>query len=371
MDRILSIGSELELADKSISWYESCNIKDFDRIFFDISALPVFDNKNVVDVRREINIPSDTNIRKATKAGSDLFFILPTDESALLIEQDHRSFSYFSFLPFNLDLKLEQGRTLSSVDENWSWYFNNELDWGWTILSDNYNVNEEENPITEETGELVFQKTALAKNRVGEDLSVKLTAGEVDGSRVGAEIVKQLNWWDGGIYILPLIEEYSYSQLAEEILYNIYEADLHTETDDTPEWLSDYTLPDEQEILDEISELRKELKTKQSQLEGVQKYKELLYEYGTTLEDTVHKSFRDMGFDVEDEKSGRRDGSIRLSDRRLILEIHGTNGGVPLSKCRQLDDWVERVIAEGENDVSGLFVVNPMRKEDRPSQARC
>jgi hypothetical protein len=234
-------------------------------------------------------------------------------------------------------------------------------------MSENYKDSDE--VVGDQKGELVFQDTILAKNRVDEALSIKLTAGEVVSKNLGNMEMKDINWWDGRIYVLPLIGNYKYPQFAEEILHNVYDFDLHTETDDTPEWLSEYTLPDEQEILDEISELRNELETKLSQLKGVQKYKELLYETGTTLEETVHKTFRDMGFDVEDEKSGRRDGSVQLSDERMILEIHGTTSGVSLNKCRQLDDWVERAIADGENDANGLLVVNPMRKKD-PSERR-
>ena len=42
-----------------------------------------------------------------------------------------------------------------------------------------------------------------------------------------------------------------------------------------------------------------------------------------------------------------------------MLEITGTTGGIKLSKCRQLDEWVDNAVAESpQQSVSGLLIVN-------------
>jgi hypothetical protein len=127
-----------------------------------------------------------------------------------------------------------------------------------------------------------------------------------------------------------------------------------------PTWLSNYRLPQEDRIETDIQQKREEIETLEDELNSLTSYKRLLYETSSNLEEIVRESLRNLGFSVEDEVPGKRDGILHTSQTNFVLEITGTTGGIKLSKCRQLDDWVENVTADSpDENMSGLLIVNP------------
>lgn len=373
MRRILSVGGEFEFATKNIDWSEHSNFKDYDIIFFNLHDL-IEETYHVPDADnpRSINFPSSDDIIQALKAGSDLYVILPGHEQTeAWSSRAARSVPILNWLPFNINLIKEEGRSVENIAEKWEWYFDTEFKWDYLIESEVRNISKTTIFMKRNPRETIFRRESLAETRYGKDIATNIQGGEtvkfMSGRNKGSGNVFKVDWWPGSAYLLPLIDRFHFQQFAEECLIRFHEEDIDYENNTPPEWLSDYTLPEEQEILDEISKLRNKLESKQDQLEGIEQYKELLYEKGPTLENIVRKTFRDIGYDVEGETPGRRDGVIQLRSSQAVLEIHGTNGGVPLDKCRQLDDWVERAVVEESDDVIGLLVVNPLRNQN-PAQ---
>lgn len=218
----------------------------------------------------------------------------------------------------------------------------------------------------EDGSSFYYSTHGIVKNRYGKNLAQSITFETKYTKTIVTREITNFEEWNGKIYLLPLLPDWSYKELVEEVIDKL--TTPSSDPEEPPEWLEDYTLPREEEVLEEISELRHEIEEKQDQLEGLQKFKELLYENGRALEESVLEAFRDMGFKVEGEVMSGRDGSIELEDARIVLEIYGTTSGVTLEKCRELDDWVEKSIAENsDKDAYGLLIVNPMR-EDKPPE---
>ncbi|WP_136602849.1 hypothetical protein [Salinigranum halophilum] len=87
------------------------------------------------------------------------------------------------------------------------------------------------------------------------------------------------------------------------------------------------------------------------------------------LEVPVREAFREVGFSVDDETPGGRDGGIPLDDETIILEITGRRKGVRPHKIDKMDDHVQDAKAAGycENG-TGLLVYNAHRKKDPESR---
>jgi len=146
------------------------------------------------------------------------------------------------------------------------------------------------------------------------------------------------------------------------------------DVEQVPEWLDDYQIPGEEDILGEIESSESQVSELEQQVERAEWFRQLLFandedysDYG--LEEPVREAFREMGLTVEDEKPGFRDGGIVLGDQTIILEVTGRKRGVKLGKVQKLERHVEDAEEEGYGqDRSGLLVYNPFRNEDPESR---
>ena len=177
---------------------------------------------------------------------------------------------------------------------------------------------------------------------------------------------------EGSVYLLLLLPSYSYEDFVSSTLrYNFGEGATTPEGSDSPPWVDNYTIPKEDTMADQIddlesriTDLENRLDEKEQEFEDLERCKKLLYEGDNVLEDIVIEVLDEVGFDVEEEISHQRDGFIKLDDKHIVLETHGTTGGVPKDKCRQLNERVDNYQGEHpQTPVEGLFVVNPLKKQ--------
>jgi len=82
------------------------------------------------------------------------------------------------------------------------------------------------------------------------------------------------------------------------------------------------------------------------------------------------KQFREVGFQVDGEVDGKRDGGIPLENKTIILEVTGRRRGVKPGKIDKLAKHVAHASQEGYCDnCIGLLVYNPRRKTDPTSRS--
>lgn len=357
--RILSKGSELPFVHDSVGWDESKNFKDYDIVFVNIN--------NLEDKSQNFDHPynnteespfllNSTDVSQFIREGGYMVVYLPDSPVANMGEattepkkrhstkgtalpqrqgnsdkqvEPYNEYDLLDWLPFSIDITTEEsGKSVEVFEDEWEWYFGNRFSWDKIVSVD--------------TG-TSYGAHSIADNSYGERLAVRVSKNR-----------------GGHISLIPPDEGITYSRFVKKSLQEVFGVDITVEGRAPPSWVSDYTLPNEEDIVDNIENKKKEIEKLEEKLDSITKYKDLLYETNTNLEEVTRESLQEFGFTVDDEIPGKRDGILHTSETNFAIEITGTTGGIKLSKCRQLDDWVENVMSiNPEEDVSGLLIVNP------------
>lgn len=370
MSDILSIGTKLEFAE-CINWDETANIKDYEFVFVDLLDLEkrkdeFLHDKVPNEYKRQYELPDHDSVERLLTSGGNLIICLPTTTSVrtsenqdwepkkpipddALIRPGTPILNFFSWLPFELEVIDEHGRSVDedSIHEDWDWYFDNRFNWNLTITTRTQTVNGVE-----------YEFQPLVRNRYSAPLAAEITVESKRGIRTTDYVPNY-----GKVYLLPLVKDgWSFDNLAEKVLRKFYpQVDLET-TGRRPDWLSRYSAPREQGLKQEIEQLQKELD--ESRLA-----KNLLWEYDDKLEDAVRTALREAGLTVGDEVKNRRDGSIQLDDQVIMLEIKGKEGDMSEKNISQLQKWVDNNQDLVEKEVTGLLVINHQRLTD-PEERR-
>lgn len=352
--RILSKGADLPFVHKSVGWEEHINFKDYDIVFVNLRTLEESSSEydhpfNDSDNTPEIFTSSD--VAEFIKEEGKMVVYLPESTTVDMGESTtakrpssysrsqqitpgsppdpdpYYDYDLLDWLPVSLSVNSsEKGDSVEIFDQRWDWYFGSRFSW---------------NKFFKVTTTRSYQVNSIAENSYGKAISL------------------QLKKEGGKLFLLPNTTRISYSEFVKESLENIFEIDSKVEGRAPPTWVSNYSLPNESELIANIDEKRREITELESELDQLTKYKRLLYETSTNLEEVTKRALRELGFVVEGEVPGRRDGVLNTSQAKFVLEITGTTGGVKLSKCRQLDEWVEDAIVEfPEEKVLGLLIVN-------------
>lgn len=364
MVRVLSKGSQLDFADYA-DWDDTVNIRDYDIVFVNLRDLErrkdEFLHDNVpVEYKRMYEMPPPDHVVQLLVSGGDLIITLPntlqTQPSAdpdwdppqevrenTTIYPGTPILNFLSWLPFAIEAFEDGGESIAedTIDDDWDWYFPNAFSWDISFQKGRY-----------EDEELQFKIEPLVENRYGQALAAKVEVHRMKGKRT---IEVRPDW--GTIYLLPMLDGWGIDQLAEKVMeYEYPEVDIET-VGGSPDWLTNYDAPREDELEDQIEELKKELADAQS-------FKRLLWEQGDELEEVVYDAFRKAGLTIQGEVPHRRDGAIDLGNRMIMLEITGTTGSVTETKLSQLNKWVINNQDEFEEKVAGLFVINYSRDTD-------
>lgn len=361
--RVLSKGSALPFAHESVGWDESINFKDFDVVFVNLRTL----EKSAEEYDHPYNESDESpcvfdpyEVTTFVKTGGFMVVYLPDlltvsmgntttkpnrDNATTFTtmgrgakQQDkevepYDAYELISWLPFPISIDTdESGESVSVLEDEWKWYFGGRFEW--------------ERIISHSTYETKYNSDTIAENSYSESIATKVT--------------HSYNTSDGYVAIIPPDESITYSDFVKDALQYVFGIDINVEGRAPPAWLSDYTIPNEEKIENSIDEKKEEILELEEELESLTKFKKLLYETSTNLEEVTREALRELGFTVDGEVPGKRDGILHTQDTQVVLEITGTTGGIKKSKGRQLDDWVENVMAENPGDeISGLLIVNP------------
>lgn len=127
----------------------------------------------------------------------------------------------------------------------------------------------------------------------------------------------------------------------------------------SPTWLEKYLLPNEKDI-------KLEIENKQKVVVEYNTIRQILYETGDALVDSVRFLFEKFGFKaIDKEKEGAQDIELKHGDFFAYLEVKGKKKDANQKDYRQLLDWV--VSAESDNgslEIKPIFVVNHYRDKD-------
>ncbi|MEO9532854.1 MAG: hypothetical protein ABJG68_14985 [Crocinitomicaceae bacterium] len=138
-----------------------------------------------------------------------------------------------------------------------------------------------------------------------------------------------------------------------------------------PGWTTDFNIQGESELdgaLEELNRALNELKEQKIEIENkrkeITKYRGLLYEQGTALEELVISSFKLMGFEAENRKLDdlEHDVVFKSPEGQGIAEIEGKdNDAVHISKLDQLNRAVDEDFALTDEYPQGVLIGNHYR----------
>jgi len=126
-----------------------------------------------------------------------------------------------------------------------------------------------------------------------------------------------------------------------------------------PNWIEKYLLPDEKKLLKEINDNKKII----FEYDVI---KQILYETGDVLVDSLKALFKKLGFQITiREKEGVHDIELEHEKFFAILEVKGKNKDANITDLRQLLQWY--IDVQGENEsrtVKPIFIINHFREKD-------
>lgn len=197
--------------------------------------------------------------------------------------------------------------------------------------------------------------TKIATNKAAETISFQVQEGK------------------GNIIFLPPIKT-DKSDAWEGILIDAIRGQFRQAVlGSPPQWLDQYKMPTEGKNKDGIAVLEQQIKTlivKKSELQkkedDVQNLKGLLYEQGKHgLEPLVRGAFRLLGFNVLDPDEYDEPYDLYIVDETISIigEIEGSVKQIGVEKYRQLFDYVDKRLSEGEKS-KGILIGNGFLEED-------
>ena len=90
----------------------------------------------------------------------------------------------------------------------------------------------------------------------------------------------------------------------------------------------------------------------------IQKYKALVTESGSQLEDIVSDVLRELGFKLKETVTGRSDVIADYNSRGVVVEIKGLTGSAAEKHAAQLEKWVSEFIQDTKKVPKALLIVN-------------
>ncbi len=207
-----------------------------------------------------------------------------------------------------------------------------------------------------------------------------------DDLNVFAEIVKNkiigatVNLKNGKIIFLPTLQEKN-----DELLLGCVENSFETYSETpSPDWISEFILPREKEVGQEIEKIQKEsdkIKEQEEIVKGklkeITKFKKLLYETGKyQLEPVVRDVFRLLGFTVYDDYKPEPTSNIEIDAMieckygKAILEIKGTEKSIVLDHFTQLTNKTVDDLKITNEHKKGILIGNGSRTSKHPKDRR-
>jgi len=198
--------------------------------------------------------------------------------------------------------------------------------------------------------ELLRVAKPIAKNKVGEVVALELSFGK-----------------GKFIFLPPPMKSINEEKVSGALIDCIRESFHWSQPLIKPDCINRYELPGGSQIKKEfekfqgkIANLEKKKQKIEEQRNKFEMLKGILYEQGKYgLEPPVREAFRILDFKVLDPEEYEEDYDlyIKETDLTIIGEIEGSNKQVDVRKYRQLLDYVDTEVEEGEN-VKGILIGN-------------
>lgn len=271
------------------------------------------------------------------------------------------------FLPFNMDFVYESGFEIANIAPALEPYFAEVHRWDWYVTGRYGDIDQKLPTVnraiaTKATG-VAPTITDVATNAKDETIAFLLTIDLVEHPEWSQDAPVTIAK-SGHLSWLPEATEVSQQDAIELLLSCMFGVAATAPSE--PPWVSDYKLPDEQQIDGWIETIKDEIRTKTQQLEDAKRerarirgFHTILYDKGESLEAPVRDALRVLGAGVQDpEARGGNDGTLSYNEKDAVLEIKGRRAQVKRYDVRQIHDWVTNAEEDPNWEGKGILIGN-------------
>lgn len=383
VERILALGaSGLPNPIKCISWKEvedgfkkgqKINISDYNIVFIDFSYF--IEHKG--DEGIILVCLNQNKFFEVIKSGIDLFILGIPDYFSMPPQREFIQF--YSWFPdiVRIFTTSERGEIIKCLNESFLGYYG---------LLKNYFFYFVVKQSISERYPYLYDVKELAINNGGKKLGFVITnfrkidiklfsassAAEAFGLRMNNYVVET---YKGKLYLLHTLEENSGDGILS-ILKNMYNFSFSRQK---PEWCDEIQIKKSSIIGNEIRKLFEDkqkieslIVQKQNDVEGIEFYKQLLWQVGEELEKVVHESLKLIGLLPSPPTKADDDGIFNYYNEEYMLEIKsGLERGATFGELSKLITRIENRKKLNRKDCKGIFVMNhfanfPLKDRDEP-----
>jgi len=374
--RILGINTEFRTINYP-NYYEkritsSIAYFDYDAVVIDSSYLTseyatdipgVYKNKRLLSQDASCKIVSDfalirEQLKEVLKQGKNVFVLLGTNESCFVYTGEKQysgtgknarqtnivnEFDTYSFLPFKVSVTHLYGESMEiCCNSPYKDFFEK--------ISDD------------------FYYAAFFSNKTGKELVRIKGSTNIISSVVDYE--------KGKVIFLPkpycrdnFYEEAEWEEYGKKYLDALFELDerLGVSIDDfsLPQWAEELSIlnqEEEQKTLEkyelQLKEITNKIEKQKEVLFNISKYKTMLTETGTQLENIVIQVIKELGFTLCETERGRSDVIAMFEKTDVVIEIKGVSKSAAEKHAAQLEKWVSQFMEEKGRQPKAILIVN-------------
>lgn len=382
-ERILAVGvSGLPNPIKCISWGEveegfkkgqKINISDYNIVFIDFSYF--IEHKGSEDI---ISFCLNQNkFFEVIKSGIDLFILGIPDCVSMPPQREFIQFYLWFPDIVRIFTTAERGEIVKCLNEPFLDYFG---------LLKNYFFYFDVKQSISEKYPYLYDVKELAINNGGKKLGFAITnfrkidvklfsascAAKAMGLKMNNYVVET---YKGKLYLLHTLEDNSGNGIVS-ILKNTYNFSFSRQK---PAWCDEIQIKKSSIIGNEVKKLFEDkqkieslIVQKQNDVEGIEFYKQLLWQVGEELEKVVHESLKLIGLLPSPPTKADDDGVFNYNNEEYMLEIKsGLERGATFGELSKLVTRIENRKRTNKKDCKGIFIMNhyanfPLKDRDKP-----
>jgi hypothetical protein len=378
--RVIVVGSEGHHGVESITWDAGSmpNLADYESVILSTSSL----DELLVQARA---IPEEQRRNYLTGISNNLYYVMgrllhvfnskgnvyavcSKPVRTLYGSNQFGAVRNYDWLPLPVRLIEESGRTIELIDKSYQRYF--EFVDKWSFCFEEVTENDEYVKRISELHEREYlvklDSEVIAQNRYARPIAIKLGYYLRDKPKYGQDPNKYtIRHTSGSLILLPLPTKIDVKEAINILLEDFEDIKQRTQP---PDWIEAISVPKESEIKkdillrqSQINRLTEEIELFEKQKEEQTKFKQLLYETGTPLQDICRTTFELLGFAVD---CSYEDFVITKNNEEAIVEVKGKEGVIERKDSSQLSQNRRNYAIQKSRsikDVKAILLGNPWR----------
>ncbi len=389
--RVLIVGSDKHTAVKCVQWdaKKFPNVADYDAVIVNPASLaPKMEKAKQQSIKSTSNkfpelwdrLRENIDIIRnglltLLESGGEVYAIICPEERISLEwgHSFHNQMTNYWWVPLPFEKVPEEGETQSIDDTTFAKYMDLVKWWALYLkLPENDRALE---GLTQKYGEgflVELIQEPIARNRYGRQIASRLKYQlystrivERDWLDRPLREAKELKMVSGPLILLPMPTEVSDRDAVNIILENFFGLQQKTLP---PQWIEEVDIPGIPEIKFEvenkyhqIEQLKTEIKPLLQRKEELEKYKQLLFETGTPLEEICKQTLQTMGCNILPADLAEEDFIVEFEGQQAIVEVKGNTKSISLSNLSQLGRYREDYLIERGEDKKSILIGNAWR----------